>query len=237
MLDALREFLKGPVFIFSISLSILGIVRLIYLHLYLVVKALYNSWKFHKKKSAVIRGLLTSAFPIKSLIREISAISLLKIIASMIVFALPFFVLDHLSLLEKSTGVALIALSKSFTDFLLLIITIGIVTLLWKSALKSDKSTGQLNRIWLWSFVLLVFLSGWLAANLNSPPILLKGMQVFHLLIGNILIISIPFTRIGYYIIYPLASITSHIGFWLLPDAEARDETTAYFKGLMEKQQ
>ncbi len=235
MLEALREFLKGPVFVFSISMAVLGVLRLAYLHIYLIVKALYNSWKYQKNHSMLIKGLLTSALPHKLIRFEMSVVSLFNVIVPVIIFFLHFFVLDHISLFEKSTGIALIAFSKSFADFLLLVIVIFIVTRIWRGIFKPDKSVGSGNNLWFWSFVLLVSISGWFAANINNA-IMLKYMQVIHLLSGNILIVSIPFSRIGYYVIYPLAGITSHIGIWLLPDAPPRDETTPYFKCLMEKQ-
>jgi hypothetical protein len=93
---------------------------------------------------------------------------------------------------------------------------------------------GARNAMVVWVLFLLLLLSGFAASAINNP-LLFSCARLLHVLLGDILIFIIPFSRVGYWLIAPLANITSHMGVWLLPDAPKRNETSAYFKKLSEK--
>ncbi len=235
MLDALREFMKGPGFIFALVVAILGILRLVYLHVYLIVVALYNSWKYTKNRVELIKKVLRYTLPRNFLPVVFTFASIPRILFYGILFLLPFLVIDHVSLFEKNYGVQFVAFSRPFADLLLLLLCVTIIVKLRKSLSGEKGNVGYINNFCFWLLILMVLITGYLSSTINTPA-LLKFMQVIHLFTGDVLIFLIPFSRIGYYLVYPFARMTSHLGFWALPDAQRRDETTPYFKSLMEKQ-
>jgi hypothetical protein len=235
MLDALREFLMGPVFVFSIAMALLGLLRLIFLRICFIVSAFYNSWNDIENHGALIKRVLSYGLPHKFIQLRFEIRTFILVIVYSITFIIPFFVLDHLSLLEKFYGIRLIGFSKSFTLLLLLIPLLLAVIKIRHSLGKSKNRVGSKNDLWFWSFLLLVYVTGVLAQNTNQPA-LLRFIRVLHVLTGDILIFIIPFSRIGYWLIYPLINITTR-GIRLLPDAKKRNETSAYFKSLMENKQ
>jgi hypothetical protein len=234
MITAITAFLKGPVFVFCFVFAVLGVARLAFMHVHLIATAFYNTWHHEYNRRDLANVVLKRAFilePRQFGFRE-GPLAWVLADAAMTVLLLPC--VPHIVLAEKFFGVTLPAVSPSLTGVLILLIGISISIRLFLLSRTSRESLGTPNTVVLWSSLLLLIVSGYGANAINSPG-MLQLVRIFHVLLGDALIFLIPLTRVGYWLVSPLANITSHLGVWLLPDAPRRDETSAYFKRLSEK--
>jgi len=234
MIDDLAGILKGPAFVFCFVFAILGVARLAFMHVHLIAMAFYNTWHHEYNRRDLAKVVLKRAFvfePHQFGFRD-GPLAWLLFDAAVIVLLLPS--VGHVVLAEKFFGVKLFAISPLLSGILLLFIFISITVRLFRLSTKAKKNLGTSNTIAFWSTLLLLLLSGYCANTVNNPW-LLRYARIFHVLLGDIFVLLIPMSRVGYWLVSPLANITSHLGVWLLPDAPRRDETSAYFKRLSEK--
>jgi hypothetical protein len=233
MAESLLALLKGPVFKFSIAMAFLGILRLVFLHTRLIVIAFYNSWKKCKAPGKLIRELLKLTLPTVHIRLKINPKNIYLLILYIIVFILPFFVLNHLAIIERSFGIRLMAFSKSMT-YVLIIIALHLIFLrVWFLFKTKDVTVNHAGEIGFWLLIFLIFVTGFLSSRLNQPS-LLVFTRIIHVAAGDLLIFLIPFTRIAYYLVLPLPKITSQLGIWLFPNTPKRNETAVYFRRIME---
>jgi hypothetical protein len=236
MVDDLAGFLKGPAFIFCLVFAILGVARLAFMHMHLIAMAFYNTWHHEYNRRDLAKVVLKRAFVFERHqfgFRE-GPLSWLLFDAAILALLVP--VPGHIVLAEKFFGVRLFAVSPSLTTVLLVCIGTSIAVRLYLLSTKGKNSLGMSNAVVFWSLLFLLLLSGQCANSINNTG-LLRYARIFHVLLGDILIFLIPLSRVGYWLVSPLANITSHLGVWLLPDAPRRDETSAYFKKLSEKKE
>jgi hypothetical protein len=236
MVDDLAGILKGPAFIFCLVFAIMGVARLAFMHMHLIAMAFYNTWHHEYNRRDLAKVVLKRAFVFERHqfgFRE-GPLSWLLFDAAVVVALVPS--VGHVALVEKFFGVKLLAVSPSLTGILLLFICVSIGVRLICLSTNGKESLGTPNAIAFWSMLLLLLLSGFCANALTSPGPL-RFARIFHVLLGDVLIFLIPLSRVGYWLVSPLANITSHLGVWLLPDAPRRDETSAYFKKLSEKKE
>jgi len=234
MTENLTSFLKGPVFIFAIVFALLGVMRLAFLHLHLIVLAVYNSWKHDRRRSELIKVVLSKAVSLDFFRYKFGSSSILWILAYLVFGFLFLSTIDHVSLMERHFGLRLIAVSRPMTMLLLAFIVLLIVVRIFILSTTSKHTVGSENNLLFWFLLFAVLATGFCSSTINNIG-LLHFAQFCHVFFGDILIMLIPFSRIGYWLVSPLANITCHLGVWLLPDSPKRDETAAYFHRLSEK--
>jgi hypothetical protein len=236
MLQELTAFLKGPIFIFSLVVALLGVFRLVFHYLRLIAGAFYNSWKYHGNPSKFAMAALkkTTSIEFYRIRPHLAAVFWGVVAFAFVVVAL--FSIDHVSLIERRFGVGLFALSKSLGVFLAVFCGISILVKLLGLSLGPKTTLDAGNDMGFLSLLFIVLASGLCLSNANDPA-LLAYARFIHVFAGDFLIMIVPFSRIGYWLVLPLATITIHAGVWLLPDSPKRDETAEYFKRLSEKKQ
>lgn len=237
MLDSVSAFLQGPFFTFSCMLALLGVLRLLFFHLYAIIIAFYNSWKYTEKHATLIKDLLVFTVSHYSSLFSVSGIQVLKQrLPVFLLGILPFVIIDHQALLTRMFYIKMISLSPLLTPVVLILGGVFIVSRVWREVRLSPQTVGKISTILFWSLIFMVFLSGYITSIVNHPSFL-KVFRLIHIGLGDLLILIIPFSRIGYFLASPFIRITSHIGIWSLPNAQMRDETRPYFLRLMEKGQ
>lgn len=234
MVEALTALFMGPVFVFSIAFAFLGIARLAFLHVHRIARALYNSWNpGYMRIDFVKKFVKTALFREHVQFATGTAASAWAAMDVGVVFLL-LFTVDHMALLEKSAGVDLFAISKTFTNAILAVVCVSIIIRFRRYFQNRKRTVAVINGVWFLFLLLILLLSGFFSSNVNNLT-LLKYVRLVHVFSGDCCIALVPFSRIGYWLISPLVNITSHLGMRLLPNAPKRDETAEYFKRLSEK--
>jgi hypothetical protein len=231
VVEALTVFLKGPAFVFCLVFAILGVGRLFFMHVHAIVAALHNARHQEQDRRDLMKIILKKAFVFQQGQFGFRQGPRARVILDTVIVVLLLPNVSHIVLAEKFFGVKqLVAVSWPCTVVLLAILCISISFRLYFLSIRTKRFLGVFNAVSFWSLLFLLCASGYCASIVSSPMVLAYA-RIFHVLFGDLFILLIPFSRVGYVLILPLANITSRLGAWLLP------ETSAYFKKLSEKKE
>ena len=208
-MEALYDFLVGPAVWFAFIFFIGGLVlRLTYLFALSRVtdRVFYN----HMNVSFGLKSILHWLIPWGSVsLRSQPVFSLVLFVFHICLLAVPLFLSAHIMLLEEAFGINLWSMPDQWAD-ILTIIFIGCAIFLFVRRIVRPEVrilTGA------WDYILLVlttlpFVTGFLAYHQWGPY---KLMLILHILIAEILLILIPFSKLGHIILFFLTRV--FIGF------------------------
>ncbi len=234
MIQDVTALLKGPIFIFSLTVAILGVLRLAFLHFHLITTAFYNSWKKTGGSSDFVKIILSKTGSFEFFKYKPRSLSFAWIAACAFFTFIFLFSIDHVTIFERHFGVRLIAVSRGITAIAL---AVSVVTIIVRMRLLSSAfkdTVGAANGMWFWTLLLVILVTGFFASTVSDPG-MLPFMQFLHVACGDTLIMLIPFSRLGYWFVSPLATITCHLGILLSPDSPKGDGTAEYLHRLSEK--
>jgi nitrate reductase gamma subunit len=213
------EWARGPAFVFSFTLMILGLTRNFLLTIWGVIKALMKAGD----KKIPWKNVLTTSFewiiPVKKL-KERVLYSLASIIFHLGLILVPVFLIEHVALWQRGIGMSWPTISQSLADGLTLITLLMIIALLIGRI--SNRTARALSRGQ--DFVLLIlialpFASGFLASHPALNPFSYHGTMLVHVLSANLIMCLIPFTKLSHGGIIPLTQIISEVGWHFPPHA------------------
>jgi len=199
-MDAIYELLRGPVLWITFFVFLMGMLgRLAYLYGLSKERDLvfYN----HADMKWGLRSIGRWLVPLGSRsLRSQPLFSIVFYIFHVCLFIVPLFLLAHNTLWNESFGVRLWSFPDRVADYLT-ILMIGAATFLFARRLALPEVRILSTP---WDYILLVltvlpFLTGFLAYHQVGPYQLLL---VLHILCAEILIIIIPFTKLGHFILF-----------------------------------
>ncbi|MFC1585389.1 hypothetical protein ACFL5V_07575 [Fibrobacterota bacterium] len=232
--DVLIGWLKGPCLFFSLCLCLLGLARLAFAHCSLIITAVYNSRKTGLSYGRIIRDFTGRLIKTAKASLSFPA-PILKWFLAVGVFVLsPILILDHIIILNRILGTNLPALSRDFGHLTSILAMVYVAFLFSRTGLTFWNRTGKADGLLFWALISVVFGSGIAAVSIQHFH-LLKILQIVHFASGNLLLIMLPFTTAGAYLVFPIIAITSRFGTWFFPAAKTRDETGDYFNRLRNK--
>ena len=229
MIDDLTQFLKGPGFVFCAIFALLGVVRLAFVHVHLISKALYNSWSHTYSRAELAKALLVKMFTFENSTGQRKSVRALFFLELLFFLAL-IANIDHIARAKNIFGIPLIAVSHPVTVLITILLSISILVKVGRHAASAKNSIGVTGKVLFGSLLFLVLLTGGFASSLNIP-----SLRFLHLVCSDLFIFLIPFSPIGHLLISPLANITCRGGRSLLPSTPTRNETAAYFKKRLEE--
>lgn len=200
VMDPIYELLRGPVLWITFLVFSMGmIVRLAIL--YRLSKERDGVFYNHVDMKWGLRSIGHWLVPLGTRsLRSQPLFSIATYIFHVCLFAVPLFLLAHSTLWNESFGVSLWSLPDRLADFLT-ILMIGAATFLFARRLvRSEVRILSAP----WDYVLLIlavlpFLTGFLTYHQVGPY---RLMLVLHILSGEILLIIIPFTMLGHFILF-----------------------------------
>ena len=194
------NFLTGPaLWITFIILSAGLILRIAYL------------WRLSQTKDRVFYNHASFGWGLKSILHSMipwgSAAMRLQPVFTFVVFAfhitllaVPLLLYAHNILWDEAFGISLWSLPDQWADVMAVILLVSIVFLIIRRIVRSEVRilTGA------WDYILLVltalpFLTGFLAYHQLGPY---EPMMIAHVISGEILLILIPFTKLGHMLLF-----------------------------------
>jgi nitrate reductase gamma subunit len=128
-----------------------------------------------------------------------------------------FFLQNHVDVLEASLGLAWPATHRPLLDVLTLVTIVGASILLFYRVYVpgSRRLSGFMDYLLL-ILILGIYVSGYLAGR-SWNPIPYDGLMLCHTLIGMLLLVLIPFSKIAHCALYPLVRLGSEVAWHLTP--------------------
>jgi len=224
--DAWLEFGRGPLFRLSFSLMVLGLLR-IFLLTFIGVAESYrrNPDKIVPWKEIVKRTLGWLA-PLGKLWSKRPVYSAISVLFHAGLLLVPLFLAAHVLLWKRSVGFAWPALPQPAADWLtLLVIATALGLFLGRAA---DAGARALSRFQDYAWLLLLalpFATGYICSNAAIGPKAYRTVMLFHVYSADLVMATIPFTKIAHCVLAPLSQLVTGIA-WKFP-AGAGDRVAA----------
>jgi nitrate reductase gamma subunit len=213
------EWARGPAFVFSFTLMILGLTRNFLLTIWGVINALIKAGD----KKIPWKNIFTSSvewmIPIKK-IKERIWYSIASILFHVGIILVPIFLIEHVALWHRGLGISWPTISQSLADGLTLLALVMIVALL--IGRLSNRTARALTRgqdMVLLVLISLPFVSGFLASHPLINPVNYHAMMLIHVISANLIMCLVPFTKLCHSVILPLTQIVAEVGWHFPPDA------------------
>jgi len=216
-------FAKGPLFRLSLMIMILGLGRLLFIALAGMIQAYRRAGDKAIDGTRIARqtaaGFLPSYRPDRTRLIYSTA-SFLFHIGLIIV---PLFLHGHILLWEKGIGLSWPALPIFWADGLtLLAIVTAAGLLVGRISFLQSRSISRAQDFLLPLFILIVFATGFLASHPLWNPFSYKTTLLLHALSGNLLIMSVPFTKLSHAILWPFRHLATELAWRFPPEAGSR---------------
>lgn len=207
----------GPLLRFALALLILGLLRLVILTILDIAMALRRAGEARLPYRTLASETLSWLLPFRRIHRSRRGYSYASFTMHLAILSSAFCLSNHLEILKSQTGLYWPALPRPLLDLLALAGIFAMSYLLLQRILA--RSSRQLSRGLDYSLLLLLltlFLSGYLAGR-PWNPVPYNSLMLFHTLIGGLLMIIIPFTKIAHCLLYPLIRLGSAVAWRFTP--------------------
>jgi nitrate reductase gamma subunit len=210
------EWARGPAFVFSFTLMVLGLARNLLLTIWGVISALMKAGDKKIPWKNISITSLEWLFPIKKL-KERIVYSLASILFHVGLILVPVFLIEHVALWQRGIGISWPTISQSLADGLtLLTLTMIIALLIGRISNPTARALSRGQDFVLLILIALPFASGFLASHPALNPFNYHGTMLVHVMSANLIMCLIPFTKLCHGVIIPLTQIVAEVG-WHFP--------------------
>jgi nitrate reductase gamma subunit len=199
-MNELYDFLSGPALWAAFIVFIVGLVVRVF---YLVGlskerdRVLYNHVDFKWGFRSIVHWL----FPLGSVsLRSQPIFSIVFFVFHICLFGVPLFLLAHNMLWREAFGIRIPSMPDSVADILTMVFILSAVVLLVRRLARPEVRI--LTTAWDYFLILLTsapFVTGFLAYHQIGPY---RLMMVLHVLLAEILLVVIPFSKLGHIILF-----------------------------------
>jgi nitrate reductase gamma subunit len=220
------EFARGPLFMVTFLIMLIGLARHVFLQLHLLAtkgrKLKWVRWRM------VAVDTLSWAMPVRHLVRGTVLLTLVSMLFHVGVVLVPLLLGDHVALWSRFLGLTLPSLNQALADTLTLI-TIGCILVLfgYRLLIPRSRALSSPGDYLLLILVLAPFVSGYLASHPSVNPLPWTAMMLIHTLSAELLFVLVPFTKLAHVVLFPFDRL-SQVHWQLRPEAGGRVAKALY---------
>jgi nitrate reductase gamma subunit len=208
---------KGPVFLFVLTVLVLGLLRLFLLTTWDIIAAIRRAGDRRLPYRQIALQTVMWLLPFNKLHRNRAGYSIASFSLHASLLVVTLFLRNHLDILQANTGIAWLAISKPVLDVLTLIGIVGAsALLLYRLYSVNSRRLSKAADYLLLLMILNLFVSGFLAGRVWNP-IPYDGLMLFHTLNGLGLILITPFTKIAHCVLFPLIRLGTEVAWHFTP--------------------
>ena len=186
------EIARGPLLRFAVAVALLGLLRLVVL----------SVWSVVRPGGGRLRDRLVGLAPF----RERPVLAAVRLLFTAATLVVPLFALGHLTILEQEVGLSYSPLPGNVLHGLLLAAVLLAAVLFVGSVVRpAPGPSGRVPDTYWAPFVGLTMISGFLAAHPWYSPLSYHATLLAHLLAGELALILAPFTSLARLVLGPFA--------------------------------
>lgn len=213
------DWARGPAFVFSFTLMVLGLLRNVLLTVWGIIKALLRAGDKHVPWKDLIITSLTWILPLKKL-RERVWYSIASILFHIGLILVPLFLIEHVALWRRGLGLSWPTISQTLADGLtLLTIAMIIALIIGRLGNRNARALSRGQDIILPLIISIPFVSGFLASHPLINPFSYHASMLVHVLSANLIMCLVPFTKLCHCVILPLTQIVADVGWHFPPNS------------------
>ena len=228
--ESMLEFARGPLFRFTFALMVLGLVRLVSLTLYGIVRTYALAGDKRLLWPVIRQRTLWTLFPFSRLLRTRSAYSILSFAFHIGLIIVPIFLFAHVHLWQQGIGISWPALPPLAADCLTIFTIFAGLSLFVGRVYSPLSRTLSRAQDYVWPLLLILpFLSGFFASHPAWCPVDYHVMLLVHILSAELIFALMPFSKIAHCVLIPFSQLVSDLG-WHFPATAGKDVCKALGK-------
>jgi len=135
----------------------------------------------------------------------------------------PLFLYAHVHLWRRATGIGWPTLPGSLADGLsFLVLVTGIGLIVGRIARSQSRSLTRPQDLLLPPLIVVIFVSGFLAAHPTLNLFSYQGAMVVHVISGDLLLLLVPFSKLAHVALWPFTHIATELAWRFPPDAGSK---------------
>ena len=208
---------KGPVFLFVMTLLVLGLLRLFLLTTWDIIAAIRRAGDRRLPYRQIALQTVLWLLPFNKLHRNRAGYSIASFSLHLGILIVSLFLRNHLDILQANLGFSWLAISKPILDVLTLVGIFGMsFLLLYRLYVTSSRRLSRAADYLMLLIMLNIFISGYLAGR-PWNPIPYDGLMLFHTINGMALLLLIPFTKVAHCVLFPLIRLGTEVAWHFTP--------------------
>ncbi len=216
-MEAWLEFGRGPLFRLCFTLMVLGLLRTFAMSLIGMVEAYYRAGDKTVPWGALVKKTLGWIFPVNRIWRARPVYSTISFLWHIGLILVPLFLAAHVMLWKKSVGFGWPTLPQTWADYLTILAIVGAIALFIGRVGSKWARTLSRPQDYIWPLLLAIpFISGYLCVNAELTAHEYQVWMLIHVYSANVIMLSIPFTKVAHCILFPLSQFVSGLG-WKFP--------------------
>ncbi len=228
-MDQWIDFARGPLFRIAFAIMILGLTYRVATTIAHIISAWWRAGDRRLPTRDIAVATLSWIVPVRLIkVRPITSISSFLLHLGLVI--VPLFFLGHVALLKGVLPAAWPVLPPAIADGLTVVALVALLVLIFgRIVVPASRrlSRVQDHLILLTLFAMLLF--GFLASHASLSPFPARAMLLTHLLLGNLVLILMPITKIAHCALYPFTQLVFQLG-WHFPANSGRHVATALGK-------
>ena len=145
--------------------------------------------------------------------------SLISIVFHIAIIITPIFLAAHVRLWERGVGLHWWTLPGGWADALTWTAMAGAMALLvMRLATLTSRRLTRFQDVSLLLLIALVALTGYLASHPEGVPITYQTLMLLHVMGGNLLMVSIPVTKLAHAVLLPTTQVASEVAWHFPPE-------------------
>ena len=219
-MDAVIEFLRGPLFRFSIAVVILGLSRHVVLSAIGFWRARSRAGHKEIEVGTVVARTVSTLNPVRYMLSGRWLYTVLSVAFHVGLILVPLFFLGHIRLWERGIGLSWPGIPSALADVLTwLTILTGIGLLVGRAAFRDSREMSRAQDWILPPLIIFAFLTGYLLAHPGTNPLGRELTMLVHVSVSNLLLLITPFTKIAHCVMLPFSQLVAEMAWRLVPGA------------------
>jgi nitrate reductase gamma subunit len=215
--DFLLDFAKGPLFAMTFLFMVLGLARRFFLQSVQLVEAIhklnYRDFSLWQNVKASLLWLV----PIGHIYRNRSIMRAVSFLFHIGLLVVPIFLVHHIDLWRRYVGISWPGISLATADVVtILTIACALILLFYRLADDGVRAMSTTMDYLLLVFIMIPFVSGFMACHPAVNPLSYKAMMLTHILSSEFLFVLIPHTKLVHCVVFFFDRVSSEV-FWRMP--------------------
>lgn len=228
-MDAWIALARGPLFRFSLAVCVLGLLYRVVVAGYSLLRAWQKAGDRLLPLPAIARATLDWVVP-RRLLRARPLYSVASFAFHIGVVLVPLFLAGHVALWQQDLPVHWPKLSSLAADTLTLLALAALTGVLFGRVLtKESRALTRTQDVVVLVLLAAVLAAGFLAAHPVLAPFDARALLLTHVLLGDLVLILTPLTKIVHCILFPFMQLAGEIG-WHFPAESGRHVALALGK-------
>ncbi len=228
-MDAWIALARGPLFRISLAVCVLGLLYRVGVACYSLLRAWQRAGDRLLPLSAIRRATLEWLVP-RRLLKARPLYSIASFAFHVGIIVVPLFLAGHVLLWQRDLPVAWLVLPAFWADLLTLLATAALFgVLVARAVTKESRFLTQTQDVVVLLLLAGVLVAGFLASHPGLAPFDARALLLAHVLLGDLVLILTPLTKIVHCVLFPFMQLAGEIG-WHFPAESGRHVALALGK-------